>query len=78
MKFKIDLGQIKTREFIAVETSLEAAVNLMSKCMVDELGNPISLEEAREKLLDLSIDDLADVQEQFTSSIIPTVKGRRS
>lgn len=78
MKFKVETGQIKTRELIECETSLIGTINLMSRFMVDEAGNPIPEKEARESLLDLDIDEQMKVQEQFVAGIIPNLKGRRS
>jgi len=78
MKFKVELEQIKTRELIALETSLSAGVNLMSRFMVDATGEPIEEEKAKEILLDLNAVELNEAVTAFTETILPKVKGGRS
>lgn len=78
MKFKIDIDQIKTRDLVESENSLSKALRLMSRFVVDEAGNQIPEDTAYEQLLDLNIREQQNVSEQFTSAIIPNLKGRRS
>jgi len=78
MKFKVELEQIKTRELIALETSLSAGVNLMSRFMVDAAGEPITEEKAKEMLLDLNAVELNEAVTTFTETILPKAKGGRS
>lgn len=78
MKFKVDLGQIKTREMVGIETSLGAAIKLMSRFMVDEAGNPVKEDEAYEKLMDLNMNEQQEATEQFTAAIVPNLKRRLS
>jgi hypothetical protein len=78
MKFKVDLGKIKTREMVEIETSFGAAIKLMSRFMVDEVGDPIPEDEAYEKLMDMDMNEQQDATKQFTDAIIPNLKGRRS
>ena len=78
MKFKIDVDQIKTRDLVESETSLKLALRLMSRFVVTETGEPVPEDEAYEQLLDLNIREQQSVSEQFTSAIIPNLKGRRS
>jgi hypothetical protein len=78
VKFKIDVDQIKTRDLVESETSLKLALKLMSRFVVDESGNPVPEDTAYEQLLDLNIREQQSVSEQFTSAIIPNLKGRRS
>jgi hypothetical protein len=78
MKFKVELEQIKTRELIALETSLSAGVNLMSRFMVDATGEPIEEEKAKEILLDLNAVELNEAVTAFTETILPKAKGGRS
>ena len=78
MKFKVDIEQIKTRELVEAEDSLKFALKLMSRFMVDEVGNPIPQEEAYEQLLDLNIIEQQNTSEAFANSLLPSLKGRRS
>lgn len=78
MKFKVELDQIKTRELIALETSLSAGVKLMSRFMVDTNGDPIPEEQASEILLDLNAVELNQAVSSFTETILPKAKGGRS
>lgn len=78
MKFKVDIEQIKTREIVEAEGSLKAALQLMSRFMVDEAGETVPQEEAYEILLDLNIPEQQSVADSFAGSILPSLKGRRS
>jgi hypothetical protein len=78
MKFKVDIEQIKTRELVEAEESLKKALKLMSRFMVDEVGNAIPEDEAYDKLLDLNIVEQQNSSEAFANSILPSLKGRRS
>jgi hypothetical protein len=78
MKFKVELEQIKTRELIALETSLSAGVKLMSRFMVDASGEPIPEDKASELLMELNAVELNEAVSTFTESILPKVKGGRS
>jgi hypothetical protein len=78
MKFKVDIEQIKTRELVEAEESLKAALKLMSRFMVDEVGNPIPEDEAYDKLLDLNIVEQQNTSEAFANSLLPSLKRRPS
>jgi len=78
MKFKVDTGQIKTRDLLACENSLTGTIDMMSRFMVNELGEYISENDAREMLLDLDIEEQIRVQEEFVNNLIPNLKRRRS
>ncbi len=78
MKFKIPTDTIKNRDLVECEDSLKSSLQLMSRFMVDETGTPIPEDEAYEQLLDLTLEEQANVSEAFTKSIIPNMKGRRS
>ena len=78
MKFKVDIEQIKTREIVEAEGSLKLALKLMSRFMVDEVGNPIPENEAYDKLLDLNIVEQQNTSEAFANSLLPSLKRRPS
>lgn len=78
MKFKIPTDAIKNRDLVECEDSLKQSLQLMSRFMVDDDGNPIPQDEAFEQLLDLTMEEQANVSASFTNSIIPNMKGRRS
>lgn len=78
MKFKVDIEKIKTREIVEAEESLKKALQLMSRFMVNEEGNPVPEDEAYEILLDLNIVEQQNTADSFAGSILPSLKGRRS
>ncbi len=78
MKFKVDIEKIKTREIVEAEESLKKALQLMSRFMVDEEGNPVPEDEAYEILLDLNIVEQQNTADSFAGSILPSLKERRS
>lgn len=78
MKFKVDLEQIKTRELVALESSLSAGVKLMSRFMVDASGEPIPEDKATEMLMELNAVELNAAVSDFTEAVLPNVKSGRS
>ena len=77
MNFNIITKQIKTREVLEAQEDLGAAINMMSRFMVDDAGEPIPQEQAREILLDLDLDEQAEVQEDFLAAFTRQAKKRR-
>jgi len=79
MKFKVELEKIKTRELIAMEKSpMSVGVDLMSRFMVNELGEPIPEDEAYKILIDTNAVEINEYVEQFYETILPKAKGGRS
>jgi hypothetical protein len=77
MKFNIVTSEIKTRELIELEQSpsLAHTVKLMSRFMVDEAtGERIPEPVAYETLLDLSAEEIQEVQVAFMESFTPNPK----
>lgn len=77
MRFDIDIRKITTRELIAAEQSTAATVELMSRFMTTEAGEAIPEDEAREQLLDLTLDKLQEYSEAFLSAFRQTQPKRR-
>lgn len=77
MKFKIDTGKIKTREVIESDGNLTKTIDLMTKFAYTDAGEPMEPEVAKEELLDMNLNDLMDIQNDFVEAITPKLKGRR-
>lgn len=77
MNFNIDITKITTRELIQAEQSTEATVELMARFMVDDNDKAIPVDDAREQLLDLSLDKLAEFSDAFLSAFRRTQTRRR-
>lgn len=64
-KFSLDIHKVKTRDWLTAFNDDAASIELMSQFLVDTEGQPIPQEQAREQLLDTTLDELMEAQESF-------------
>jgi hypothetical protein len=64
-KFSVDIHKVKTREWITAFSDDAASIELMSQFLVNDKGDSIPQGEAREMLLDTTLDELGAAQESF-------------
>jgi len=79
MKFKVETGKIKTRELVEIESgkSLTKTIDLMTKFAYTDTDVPMEPEAAREEFLEMNLDEIMDIQNDFMEAITPNLKGRR-
>lgn len=64
-KFSVEIHKVKTREWLTAFSDDAASIDLMSQFLIDEKGEPIPQDTAKEMLLDTQLDELMEAQESF-------------
>jgi hypothetical protein len=64
-KFSVEIHKVKTREWLTAFSNDAASIELMSQFLIDDKGDAIPQEQAREMLLDTNLSELLEAQESF-------------